>query len=370
MDDLLGRADDLRRMWALLEERSVIMLGARRVGKTEMLRAMERRPRDGWVAVRIDVEGCSSVAQGVDQIAAGLRRVGLGPVVPEGGPSRASLELGVVGLELAGGQAPDPWQRLLGLLSSALDKQDDRIVIALDEVPWWLDQLNARAPEGEARQVLGQLRQLRQRDELQRIRWILTGSVSLPGLAAQMNASADLNDLQPSFLLQPLHREAGMALFEGEVAGAHRGSTPEARVLAHEVAGGFPHWLKVLAERATADGHDPIDAPTVERAIASLLSPMNRSLFMDEGLEHFRRRQPGSEPTFHALLDHLCAGPATEEALIGVVLAMHPGMDRRTAASHIYELVDSWHITESEGRYRFLLPLLERWWARYGGSGG
>jgi hypothetical protein len=370
MDDLLGRDDDLARIWSLLEERSVLLLGARRVGKTELLRAMERQPRDGWVVLRVDVEGCASVEQGIDQIAAGLRRVGLGPVVPEGGPSKASVSVAGVGLEVDNRAITDPWLRLRSLLGSALDKQDEGIVIALDEVPWWLDHLLAAEPPAAARQVLGRLRQLRQAADLQRVRWVLTGSVSLPQLAASMGASADLNDLHPSMPLYPLHADAGEALFEAEVAGAHRTSTPEARSRAQEVTGGFPHWLKVLAEHATSSSRGVVDADTIEAAVDALLAPMNRPLFLDEGMEHFHRRRPDAMPVYRALLDHLCDGPATEGALVGVVLSLRPDMERRAAANHIYELVDSWHITEAEGHYRFLLPLLGRWWARYGGAGG
>src|SRR5262245_12724344 len=110
---------------------------------------------------------------------------------------------------------------------------------------------------------------------MKRIRWILTGSVSLPQLAASMGASADLNDLHPSLLLRPLEAAAGEALFEAEVAGAHRASTPEARRRVHEVAGGFPHWLKVLAEHASGSTRGPVDVDAVEAAVTSLLSPMN-----------------------------------------------------------------------------------------------
>jgi hypothetical protein len=135
MSELLGRGDDLTRLWSLLGERSVLLLGARRVGKTELLRTMEGHPRDGWVALRVDVEGCASIEQGIDQIAAGLRRVGLGPVVPEGVPSEGSVTVAGVGLELDASAPADPWLRLRGLLDSALDKQNKGIVIALDEVP-------------------------------------------------------------------------------------------------------------------------------------------------------------------------------------------------------------------------------------------
>jgi hypothetical protein len=140
-------------------------------------------------------------------------------------------------VEIDASAPADPWQRLRSLLDSALDKQNKDIVIALDEVPWWLDQLIASGQAAAAREVLGRLRQLRQATDLQRIRWVLTGSVSLPQLAASMGASADLNDLHPSLPLHPLEAAAGEALFEAEVAGAHRASTPAARRSAQEGSG-------------------------------------------------------------------------------------------------------------------------------------
>jgi hypothetical protein len=59
---LIGRDADLDAIWDLVRSRSVLLTGPRRVGKTELLRDMVDRPRSGWRAVRVDLEGQSTIA--------------------------------------------------------------------------------------------------------------------------------------------------------------------------------------------------------------------------------------------------------------------------------------------------------------------
>ena len=108
---LVGRDDELRRLWQALETHpGVLLAGARRVGKSELLKEMVRRPGAGWVAVRIDLEGLDDVAGAAVRVERDLEEAGL----RLGLADTVDVKLRVAGAEVAT-RAPasdDPWVRI------------------------------------------------------------------------------------------------------------------------------------------------------------------------------------------------------------------------------------------------------------------
>ena len=74
--DLYGRGYELDRLWEALERgEHVLMLAPRRVGKTSLMLALQRAPRDGWDAVYVDVEDGAGAADCIAAILAELATV-------------------------------------------------------------------------------------------------------------------------------------------------------------------------------------------------------------------------------------------------------------------------------------------------------
>ena len=58
--DLFGRERELAHIWQKLELGAhVLMTAPRRVGKTSLMRELERDPRNGWIVAYADVEACT-----------------------------------------------------------------------------------------------------------------------------------------------------------------------------------------------------------------------------------------------------------------------------------------------------------------------
>lgn len=305
--DLIGRETEMSTIQELLRVRSLLLVGPRRVGKTALCREVVSCRDRGWHAVRVDLEKVASL---------------------EG--------------------------------AAAL----------IEEVPWWLDALRASSGDASARQALAALRHLRERDDLiGRFRMILTGSIGLAGLARSVGATAEINDLMPPLDVRPLSSAAGRALFEVVLAERRLRPTPDAAGLAMSEAGGFPHWIKLIAERCSPSEAGVVDGPQVAAACGSLLVPAMRNLFEDEGHEHLRRRHPGVARALVAVLDAASGDRgATFSALLTAALAAQPTLSRRAAEECIYVLGDEYYLTEVEGTWRFLLPLFRSWWTRFGGE--
>lgn len=361
---LVGREGDIQRLWASLARRSVLLSGPRRVGKTELLRTMAAMPHPGWVVLSVDLQGASTTADLVGRWEAAAPA--------EARATAAGLKAAQGAIHAAtGGVSPsvDGWTRLAAATAHVFGGlgSEDRLLVVLDEVPWWLDELDQREGEGAARLALANLRHLRQRWP-DRLRLVLTGSVGLAGLAQDLGASAELNDLDRQ-ILDPLTPTWGAALFRQELESGGRQIDDEAAREAAALAGGLPHWIKDIAQRAARQGLGPIGVGHVRLARDEILSPPMRDLFADEAREHFLRRHASDVGPLGAMLDAAAEGEdEPEAALLAVALQAQPGMSERQARSLLYRLVDAWYLRQtSTGRWGFLMPLLRHWWQRYGG---
>lgn len=218
------------RLWGLLRTTHLLFFGPRRVGKSRLLEEMSAAPKQHMRLVRVDLQGATleehlfarlwkAMAEQRHQLQRTLDRVE-----------------SAAGVELAPPPERSPWEKVQELLES-LDS-DRILVVALDEVPWWLDALE-RAKPGSARIALAELRRLRGESSLAHVRWVLTGSVGIASRAIRWQASAELNDLSV-VELPPLDQAAGMALFETECLAHNRECEPEAAAFAHWLGGGRP----------------------------------------------------------------------------------------------------------------------------------
>lgn len=365
-DTVLGRDELLGVLTARLRDRSLILVGPRRVGKTTLLNALADRDStilDGHV---VDLQGLQTVDAFVRATRAAIRpETRVDAVRSAAGRVEEVSVTPVGGLKLSTPAPSDPWADLESTLISALPNDGRLLVVALDELPWWLDAVELAEP-GRARATLARLRRGRHDPRLARVRWVFTGSVGLAGRAIDWDAAAELNDLDV-VIAPPLDPDAGAALFETECDDCE----PEAGRRAHAAAGGLPHWIRVLAERCrTAAAGTRVTTTMVDAELERLLQPAFRHLFQEEGLGHFGRRYtPEDREIAVALLDVLAQAhhPVALRGLVQVAQSDLPGRDRVAIERIFWRLVDEFYVTtDPNDLARIAVPLFQRWWARWG----
>ncbi len=101
-----------------------------------------------------------------------------------------------VGVELDGATADD-WLRLGDALAGALDRQDARWMLMVDELPLFVLLLLREDDSGRrARDFLTWLRNLRQTPGArQQVRWLFAGSIGLDTVTARVGLGDTINDL-------------------------------------------------------------------------------------------------------------------------------------------------------------------------------
>lgn len=362
MSDFIGRDEVIVSLSKLLDEGpGLVLVGARRVGKSRLLKAMEAahdRP-----LIRVTLEGSVSTEQAIAHIqhavASRSAAAGLDQLV---GRIRG---YGQVVVDPAG---VSPWYRLADDLEELRRSfgSASTLTIALDEVPWWLEALERRTP-GAAREALGVLRSLRDGGRWPKLRWILTGSVGLAGRAIAWNATGEINDL-PKVVLPPLAEVDGAHLFRlraQEAGGSPVGDTP---ALACRLAGGRPHWIGLLASKSARRGY-PVQVADLDAAVERLLDRQTRDLFDEEGNSHFQRMYaPNERKTVRAIFDVLSEVPQPVAEPGVVMAALKAGAaDPREVRDVLCRLIDDFYLCERpDNTLAYALPLFGRWWSRWG----
>jgi hypothetical protein len=365
MTDWVDREPLPAQLWDRLRERSVLVVGPRRTGKSRLLEQMAQSPPLGIWMVVVDLQGLDRVEGMVERTQKQLStRTGRWAALA----SRVeSAELAGLSLTLSRAPEGEAWSKLEELLQESSPDEGGLLVVALDEVPWWLDALEQKVP-GTARTALAQLRYLRGR--LPRVRWVLTGSVGLAGPAIDWGAAAELNDLD-LVEVGPMTAAQGHTLFEMVCLSANRPSDPAAAARAHQLAGGLPHWIRVLAERARSSAPPSVGPEQVEAEVERLLARSNRHLFDEEGRVHFERRYPEDERRL-ALTVLRSVAQAERVPRRGVLAeTLASGLLGSEGARERFErvvdrLLDEFYLVEEGDELRFLVPLMARWMRRWG----
>ncbi len=375
-EDFFDREVERRAMWRRLDSDSLLLLAPRRIDKTSLMRALcAEAAEQGFGAFALSFAACPDELACVRELAKALAsaRPSAAQTVQASLkrllPGLNAIKLGPLGIELAPGEAPD-WRSLGEALARAIGELDGRWLIAVDEVPVFLLGL-LKQPDGLAR-VRGFLywwRDLRQRHHAE-IHWILAGSIGLDTVAARHGIGDTVNDLVPTPLgafdaatadafLRAQAESVGIAL-----------DAPARRAVIDALGWPVPYYLQIVF----AALHDRIDAGAtaspalVEAVFDDLLAPAHKGYF-----DYWRQRlndELGSPEAGQAvvLLNHCARDPAgarrdgLSQALAGQIADPEPREER---LRYLLDVLESdGYLVEVDGRRRFRLELLRRYWLK------
>lgn len=188
-EHLVGRDQELARIFDAFASVGVVLTGERRLGKTSLARLVERQARRcGWDVVRHSAEGFMTLT---DFSAALVSR--LEDASPRLRRAAASIKqrwtFKAPGVQIAPASAP----RLLeDVVSSAVRASEERLLLILDELPVLARALE-RAEPGAGVAMLHVLRRQRQ-EHPQRLRMLCLGSIGFHH-AVRAEGRGALNDL-------------------------------------------------------------------------------------------------------------------------------------------------------------------------------
>ncbi|HYU32167.1 MAG TPA: hypothetical protein VEW48_08380 [Thermoanaerobaculia bacterium] len=383
-DDFFGREADQRRCWESLGSDHLLLLAPRRVGKTSlMLRLREGAFANEFEATYLsgaDAEDEAHFVQKLFEAVAALH-VWRGAwqhllESPAGQILRRiqKVEVSEFAVELQGAER-EQWPLLGERLARALDQQEGRCLLLVDEVPVFVLRLLRLDPSGErARRFLTWFRGLRQRSgRAGGLRWLLAGSIGLDTVAGRLNLGDTINDLR-LFSLGPFSPEVADQLLRA-LAATHGLPLSEEvrRHVLDRIGWNIPYYVQLVFAELLEICPGNASAATVahvDQAFESLLKPARKAYF-----DYWRQRlveELGRPDADHALtlLNTIAAAEnGASSSTLRQVLAkqVRDTGERREKLRYLLDVLEGdGYVVPTGGGDRFLFrsPLLREFWIR------
>jgi uncharacterized protein len=391
-----ARKEDVSRLIEILENDDILLLGARRIGKTSIARAvMAALKASGWHAVELNVASCQDELDFLEKLETKISPL----MASTGDKTKAALadawnaitqRIQKIKISIADAagidvslttNTQDDWTKLGNDCLKLIAKVDGKWLIYVDELPIMLfniirnDKVNGVQ---RVRRFLDWFRNdVRALPEVQGIRWLVSGSVGLDTLVQQHGMADTINSF----------KHEGLAAFSEAVAIemletlAARYAIPltqsDAQKLVHAVLWPQPYYLQLAFHQLRNKV-----GTTPNTAIADLIEPTIQAMTepgADNDFHHWEQRltlQLSLEDSEHclALLELAAKVPegARPEMLLAELQNRLPNSTSDEAKRIFFRLRDIlqrdayWTPDQSNGqkRYRFCLEPLRRWWLR------
>ncbi|MDR3632396.1 MAG: hypothetical protein P4L84_01090 [Isosphaeraceae bacterium] len=377
-EDFYNREEEQRVVWERLENNSLLMLAPRRVGKTSLMhRLRDTSHQNGFLATFLSVQDQSlelgfvlklyeavGKLQKADTV---LRRLADGPFGSFFGRIK---KLGPV--ELA--EAPrDEWRELGNALTLALDTLAGSWLLLVDELPVFVLSLVRQDPTGtRARDFLHWFRTLRQGPyDRARIRWFLAGSLGLDTVAARLDLSDTINDLQLT-PLGPFSPSTAHTFLVALGKTYHVDLSVEVRErILERIGWPIPYYLQLMFSELHSRQQEGAAAPTVatvDEAFEELLSP-SKKMYFDYWRQRLGEELGRPDDGFANLLltksarDERGASLRVLRQALGAQITDPDQRDQKLRYL-LDVLLSDGYLVEHEERFVFRSPLLRAFWLR------
>ncbi|MFZ6680090.1 ATP-binding protein [Undibacterium sp. Tian12W] len=397
-DNFFGRDAEVTHLVDTLQNDDVLLLGARRIGKTSLCRAViaSLRSQD-WRAIEINVAACIDERGFLEKLDSALR-----PELDSLGAKIASTlgsafsavtgrirsvkvpipGAGTLGVDL-GAEEIDDWTKVGSELLALIGKIDQRWLIYVDELPIMLFNIIRNDPENGVKRVRRFLdwfrNDVRALPGSNVVHWLISGSVGLDTLVQQHGMADTINSLSHQNLAAYTDEVAIAMLLKLSAKYEMQLDDEIAEVIVKAVQWAQPYYLQKafhhLRQRRRENAEADL-ADLIEESVNDMVQPG-----ADNDFHHWEQRlkqQLDDTQAAHALalLSKAATDPAgvRPEILLEVLALRLPNdvSERHTEIfinlRDILQRDAYWWPDESSGnrRYRFRLEPLRRWWVRRG----
>jgi uncharacterized protein len=394
-ENFFGRASEVIRFVELLQQHDVLLLGARRIGKTSIARAILKTVgdaeaiADAWLGIEVNVASCTDEKAFVKKLARAVELNTQSTFQNQLGSVKTwlaqqfgridAVEVSGVSINLGASDAGD-WTQLANQTLARMGEASGRWLIYIDELPIFLYAILKADPNSGVQRVRRFLdwfrNDVRALPACGKIRWLVTGSIGLDTLAQREGMADTINSLKHE-MLAPFDVTEALAMLR-KLAHRYQFDLSDAHLqaLIDAVHWPQPYYLQLVFHhlRRFAGEHSGRSMPQlIDNAIDAAVQPGS-----DNDFHHWEQRllvQLGAVDAAHAqamltLTSQSQAGYRAE-SLLAALQARMPDDNEDVQRAKFIMLRDIllrdayWTRTESDGRrYIFRLELLRRWWHR------
>lgn len=363
--DVVGRDDLISRIWDHLDQQSVVIDSVRRIGKSSVVTKMKAEPPEKWLPIHRDLEKIQSADDFAQNVHSSVQEF-LSRIKRGFNFSRATLEkIQIKGVSFKGRH----WTEILesAVRDTVKTKQDKRLVLFWDELPYMVENIRKAEGEQKASRVLDTLRSLRH--QYPDIRMVYTGSIGLHHVLAKIAAakipSRPTNDMY-EIEVPPLMRHDAEDLAKRIIRGENLRCTnlnQAASIIASE-AGSIPYYIHHIARGLKQDNVSAEPQQVKEHVTRQLVADSwNLAYYRDRIAIYY---EENDAPLVNVILDTLARGDEAQNipTLLKTVNALSEDYDNRDNLLRVLRLMERDHylVRNSDNMYRFKFPLIRRWW--------
>lgn len=373
METIIGRDEECRRLWKILERQSVVLASLRRIGKTCTLKKMKAEPKEGWQTVLYIVQGKKSVEEFVQGLYNEL--VDKGIVKPYENRVRDFYNTWLGKRRFGQYELPElrqHWKEVLGKMLEDVAESQKPTLIMLDEFPWMLYELIITyKSEDECMELLNILRTYREKYEGQsKLRFIFCGSIGinvvLDHLVKEHKYLGNPINNMYTFVLEEMNDVDATALCVH--LGKSYGLDNKGSVFAHITGSvqNLPFYIDLVFKELSQNG---ITEPTLAEVDTTILE-LVQDVSGNGNFDHFRERIDTYYSREDRLLSYLLLknfaledGPLQRNDIIQLVRHENPAIADDSINDALKNLARDLYLhLDPEGGFSFRYTLLQRWW--------
>ena len=379
-DDLFGREQELAHIWQMLERGAhVLMTAPRRVGKTSLMRELERDPRDGWIVAYADVEACTEpggvVAEILGEIAEKEEfkkryRDEMSDLFGKISERVSSISVATLKAEIRSAVKSN-WKREVekfrNLLRSSTPN-DRKLLIIIDELPIPINNmLKNEEQRREAEIFLSWLRKLRQDQKLRnKVHTLVGGSIGMEGVMRRMGKSSLINDMK-TYHLPSWSKETAAKflrkLSEREQFQLGESSIEEMLTLLQDPIPYHVHLFFEKLQTELADKSGLMSAESIKRCFDEQLAGFQGTAH----LEHYKEKLESifeTQEEKSMAREILKAACMQQNGIKNSDINTANSEGKKTIQLVLNELIAEKFLAIENGNVRFCSNLLRCWWRK------
>ncbi|MCB0641239.1 MAG: AAA family ATPase [Phaeodactylibacter sp.] len=368
-EDFFPRTSIINKLYRRLDSGSHIYISApRRAGKTSIMRYLEDHPRENYTFLYISVEDIEDTEEYFEELSEELLRSKAVSRLVRTSESAKNLfeafaerikKVRFMGVEVETQQQErSSYSKEFEQLMRDLDTTKVTIVLLIDEFPVALERIAKLQSPDAAKEFLHLNRSIRQQAQ-HGIQFIYTGSIGLPNIARQLDATASINDLNMIEVPQ-LKRQEGQAFTEQLLKNyAVKYEEDVIGYMLDAIDWLMPFFIQLIVQMLIDSHQDtgvPLNKETVDRVMEKASNHRN-NIYFESYYSRLSKTLPQEEATVaKRILSHIAQH---KEAPLNA-------FDQEEGAQKVLEILEfDGYIHSTKDFYRFNSPILRNWWVKY-----
>ena len=384
---IFGRDKDIRRIQRRLEEKSVIFVAERRIGKTTVLHLLLEKQQSECIMIYRDLEKIKSVDElerevykSISDYISTKEKVKL-----KGLDKLGQFLSNIETREMKYTHSKDWKNGFENAIRRVCELTDKRVVFLWDELPYMLQNIHQQDIKNNTRYALDIVDILRTlSNEVKNLRFILTGSIGLhhiEKLITKDTTSNPFNNMD-RIELKPLKRKYAQEMIhyhmKREEIEISEQDTNLIIDMIYEKCDGIPFYMERVIKRLSVSDEEIIDYSVVQDEIELMIVDGKNELEMEHFVKRLEIYYEGSivdvngneiliSSLAKSLLDYFASSDKylTQEMCFAYLKTLYPIDDITVVQELIKLLIKDYYIQANQNKeYQFTFSVIKRWWLK------